>query len=414
MQYTINELKKKIFKGVYDVYEIFQNFFESRFVDLQELPSEEELQIYLTILEFEHHTDETTGEEKWGDISPERINSLRRHYSNQKAVILVWWPHVTITNENNRSIDIQDLYAKVEVTLDGRIPYEYRGFQLNRTTFNELQYSNGYMHSHCQRFSVIPHFSDPCLGTGPINNTIMDLKNGYEETLWMLFCQELSLYVTVESLRGVPYIKMESLSSRTQMYNHQGFTNGCNRLNQIRRVFRSDEEYEELKTMLKEFTLWYLENGHLTLNYVNNEFIQGSSYYDFIVDMSSCFIKFYNDRCHPDVNKTNWFFSLNIVEKAIASDGKFYRTGSTSSPDNNSIVNEGRGILIFKGEQKHLHIERRPHEEEQVSLLLNHDIAMYILHNVLQIINYRYRNEYNRKRGNENTVTPAYQNVCYI
>ena len=43
MQYTINELKHKIFKDVYDVYEIFQNFFDEEHTDLQNIPDDEDI-----------------------------------------------------------------------------------------------------------------------------------------------------------------------------------------------------------------------------------------------------------------------------------------------------------------------------------------------------------------------------------
>ena len=39
---------------------------------------------------------------------------------------------------------------------------------------------------------------------------------GFDETKWMLFCHELSLYVTVESLEGVPYNHLENV----HLYNH--------------------------------------------------------------------------------------------------------------------------------------------------------------------------------------------------
>jgi len=194
MLYTISELRQKLFGPVYDVYEIFKNFYGEEFTDLQEMPSDEELSDMLR---------------QFWDIQPMGTNSyelddedyatLKSRYDNTRAIIMVWWPSVTVSNENDRSILIHDLYARVDITPDGRIPYEMTGFKLNRTTFTDVQFESGYIHSHVPSRCGLPNFQNPCLGRGPIRNTIADLKNNYEEALWMLFCQELSLYVTVES-----------------------------------------------------------------------------------------------------------------------------------------------------------------------------------------------------------------------
>ena len=43
MQYSLNELRQRIFSKVNDVYEVFQNYFGEEFTDLQNIPTDEDL-----------------------------------------------------------------------------------------------------------------------------------------------------------------------------------------------------------------------------------------------------------------------------------------------------------------------------------------------------------------------------------
>ena len=355
---------------VQDVYEIFQNFFGEQFVDLQ-------------------------------------YNSGGGPYA-----IMVWWPTVTVTNDNNRSIVIKDLYAKIVVTSEGRIPYENRGFQLNRTTFSNDQWLSEYSHSHIPRISRfgVPNFANPCLGTGPINNTIVDLKNSYEEAVWMLFCQELSLYVTVESLRGGPYIRMESIGASKDLPGFQKFTT----VETLYYTYTRNIDKDEFDSKLREFILWYLEHGHLKFNYRQEEFRCGLPYYDFMIDISNSFIEWFN--LFGERSRLTKLYNNSILIQAIVSQGKFYKN-ATENPINTASI-EGQHVLTFKGESKTLHIEAPSSDSEQtVTTLLHHDIAMYILGRILRIINYRYCNEHNKLPESGSTqegTSSTYQTVFYL
>ena len=356
---------------VSEVYEIFQNYFSPEFVDLQE----------------------ASGMNHW---------------------IMVWWPLVTVTNDNGRSIVIKDLYARILVTPEGKIPYEFRGFQLNKTTFSYDQWTSGYVHSHVPSLYYRrgkPEFADPCLGTGPINNTIMDLKNNYEEAVWMLFCRELSLYVTVESLRGGPYIKLETVGATKRLSGFERFTE----VDSIPYIhYRNWTSEEALKTFLKEFTLWYLQNGHLKFNYRQERFRCGLPYYDFMIDISNSFIEWYNMFGNRDVLQR--LYEDGTLMSVRVSQGKFYKSAQENRTNHFSV--EGASMFMFKGEQKHLHIESPTSEGEgTVTTILHHEIAMYILGRILQIINYRYCNEHNKLPESGSTqegTSSTYKTVFYL
>ena len=393
---------------MYEVYGIFQNFFGEQFTDLQGIPEETTItDVVYACTDIGEIEPDTPFE-----LSESALNLIKSRFNNTCSVIMVWWPRVTVTNENNRSVQIQDLYAKIEVTIDGRIPYEFCGFKLTRTTFPEIQFVSGYIHSHIPTTTGIPSFQRPCLGTGPINNTIMDLKNNYEETLWMLFCQELALYVTVESLRGGPYIRMENIRYRRNLYGFGGYSK-IESLDQLNHFWRKSTKSHFLAT-LKDFITYYLENGHLSLNYKEGAFVVGMPYFDFMVDISNAFIDFYNKNEALTQEYTNRLFELVILVKALAADGRFFEYNTDTQNHDYSNV-EGEHILTFKGESKTLHIDTGVRSHMEPTILLHHKIAMYILQNILRIINYRYRNEHNRNTGSSTESTAsAYQTVIYI
>ena len=78
-----------------------------------------------------------------------------------------------------------------------------------------------------------PVWGTPCLGQGPINASQKALTNIGNTTTpedlfssYLLFFTDLNNYVKVESLRGVPYIKMEmlsTLSKSTKFYSNYFF-----------------------------------------------------------------------------------------------------------------------------------------------------------------------------------------------
>lgn len=390
MEYTIEGLKEELFHNVYEVYEIFQDFFGEQSTDLQEVPDNDTLEEHLRISGI-----------NITDVSEENFQSLKNRYN---PFILVWWPMVTVTNENDRSIQIQDLYAKVKVTLDGTIPYEYRGFNLTRTTFSEDQYICGYIHSHIPPFCGTPRFASPCLGSGPINGTILELKNNNETAVWMLFCQELSLYVTVESLTGGPYFRMENIGKKKVL---NGFTdyNFCILENsyQLRRDRR-------VKEIIYQFIPYYLQHGHLSLNYKDDRFYEGMPYFNYMIDISNSFIEFINT--HPDISEEDITkIKDRILVSALAANGKFYSLEHAS--DSYDFSNEGRPLLQFKGEMKTLHIERNVESETVNTTLLLHEIAMAILYETLKVINYRFKNGHTRN-STTTTAATAYQEVFYI
>lgn len=395
MIYTINELKQKVFSKVFDTYEIFQNFFGEDFTDIQAIPSDEVFALSLLSINI-NMTDNRY------DLAESQLAEIQEIFSNYDYDILVWWPSVTVTNENDKSINIQDLYAKIKITIEGTIPYENVGFQLTRSTVSLLQFKSGYLHSHLPRcYNSVPVFKNPCLGNGPIRNTIADLKNNYEEVLWMLFCRELSLYVTVESLRGGPYIRLETVGYGSKSLLFTGYENtyfpSLNR-------FYNQYTRQAFFDMLQNFFEFYIKNNHLSFSYTNERYICGMSYYDYIIDVSNSFIAWYNS--HSSTYTVSDLYDNTIILKSFISDGVFYDSGMNDARDIENF--RGSPVLVFKGNTIAFEITESSSENEHISILLNHKIAMYLLTNLLNIINYHYGNEqYTNDTTIETRSTPS-------
>ena len=130
--------------------------------------------------------------------------------------IVIWFPTVTVSNEHNKSVVIYDLFVKIELGTSGRILEE--GFKMMKTTYTKTQWIAGYAHSHLPRIGTTPVWQEPCFGNGPIRNTLRLLSMDYDPDRWGLLMFETEKFVKTESLRGGPYIRLESIGAGTYHY----------------------------------------------------------------------------------------------------------------------------------------------------------------------------------------------------
>ncbi len=355
MQHSVTLPLDHVHQKVYDIYEVFKNFFGEQYVDIQQ--------------------------------------DVRYPY----YIIYVWWPHVTVTNEYNKSVNIQDLYAEIKVDLEGLIPYEFPGFLLNRATYSKEQFLSDYMHSHIKGIpkNDFSYFESPCLGRGPIRSTINTLKTDYDIAEWMLFCQELSMYVTVESISGGPWRRMENIGSYT-------IANGYTDYN-----FSSDFLYPLFfsVSMRKEFIKYYLTNGHLSLSFRNGQFICGMPFYEYIIDLSNAFISYCNKTFHTE-NDIRKLRNSSMLQSLLVSNGKFYVINNNRQDQD---LNQYRNklVLTFKGKKIFTTITDTKSSDNEFfpATIINNNVAMNILKNILKVINFRYKNEHN----NNNRVQDSSQ-----
>ena len=322
--------------------------------------------------------------------------------------IYVWWPKVTVTNEHNKSIVIQDLYAKIVIQSNGLIPFEYCGFKLNRATYSIEQFLSNYLHSHIQEIPKhdFSEFGSPCLGTGPIGRTIQTLKTDFDEAEWMLFCQELSMYVTVESLFGGPWKHLESVGVSRQLTGYNSFSFRSANPGNFLSFFSMDN--------LKAFFRYYLKHGHLVIAYRNSEFVCGMSYYEYIIDVSNAFISFYNNHLKADRRKLELMFRANLLNSVQVRDEKFYSISGDGSNIQNIDRYKNCFVLKFKGKDIFTTITDSSSSETFTTTVISNKVAMFILRNILRTINYKYRNEHNSNTAGQQSSAQTCQRTVYL
>ena len=307
--------------------------------------------------------------------------------------ILVHFPHVRVTNEYDRFVDINHLWAKVKVMYDGTLN---GAFTLNRSEYTLLHFKSGYMHSHVSSIPTgdFTQFQPPCTGSGPINNTISTLNRDYDGDMWNMFCLELSKYVTVESVAGRPYNYLEKLDTNDMEAGIDRFITYLT-LNYYGSGITSDK--------FKEFVRYFINSKKLKFNYVNGSYSIGMSFIEFIVLISNEFIKWYNDQFNKE-KLTAKFADLKrhgILRECIIDNGKIYYDRGRNNV-NNYAQYIGRKVCMFKRREITVDItDITEVGNDNKSIILDIEAALYILTTILKVLNYRYGRNKATHEGNQ-------------
>ena len=320
----------------------------------------------------------------------------------KEIFILVHFPHVRITNEYDRFVDIYHLYAKVTFNWMG-IGKGF--FGLNRSEYNVVQFRDNYMHSHMHEIPKgdFTKFKSPCTGRGPINSTLATLATDYDEGIWQLFCLELDRYVRVESIAGVPYHRLENIGVSSRSSSLNGFA--------MTTLFREYNSFDVLiKDNVKDFIKYVLENQILSFNYINNQYGLAMSWIEYTIAISNAFIDWYNSMYKEGKVDRDYDYLISnyILCEAIIKDGKIYLSNDSNNRRVNLEQYQGKYVCTFKGREITISItgiEEDDESENRVILLSNH-YAEIILGGILKVLNYNYgRKSNNTSEGTEEGVT---------
>jgi hypothetical protein len=319
------------------------------------------------------------GKEDEYNVSDELANWFSRY---MYPTIMVHYPEITITNENDKSHTIYDLYTKIIVE-----PTGYGGhFTINRSTYTQVEYYNHYMHSHAPRFDTnhMSRFSYVCLGNGPIARTISLLNADFDLDLWRLYIVEFDNFLHTESLTGGPYIRLESLN--------QNFLN-LQPITPLLDEAIDDVDFisnESIQKMLLDFQTHILSKKILKFNYVNNCYGINMSMEDFTLAISNEFIKWYNEHkinpetadLYPNLDRLR---ADNFIVPAIKKNTQFY-VGQMSV--SNERYNDGYGLFTFKGRDVYLRILLDNIDGDRNTVyLLKKVVVQWILRNILILVN---------------------------
>lgn len=300
--------------------------------------------------------------------------------------ILVHFPKVRVTNENNKYVDITHLWVKVPITREGK---SSGYFALNRSEYPVSHINADYMHSHVCGINLHDSgsFLSPCLGRGPIRHTINTLALDFDENIWKLFCLELDRYVRVESLLGGPYRRLETIST--------GYKIDRTIINFAPQSYL-DIEYDNEFTEdnMKDFIRTLIQSNKLKFNFVNDSFGLAMPFVECVVITSNLFIEWYNKsfRLGEVAATLDGLLNLGILERAKLSNIRGIDYLNLGVSHNSS--GEGSYICTFKGRTITRHIiDDTEYDSPNISLLLNNYVLNRIIGTILKTLNFRYGRE---------------------
>lgn len=346
------------------VYEIFKSFFGETKVDFQ--VDKDFKDAVETLIAEDENLEDT-------------LNLPLLPLCEFSYIILVHFPKVTITNEKDNNVDIHDLYVKVPLDYTGK---QAKRFEMIVTTFTKVLYESNYTHSHLPSDSLShgkAYFQRPCLGEGPIGDTCSILRNENNENIWRLFCVELARYVTVESIAGVPYYRMEYIG----------------RNNSNKEIILSDTRYtvsSEISFIVKEAIRNLINRKVFTFKYVNNTYSFAANDASLIRLISNEFITIYNKRFNNKELSTN----LNeLIRAKILIKAVFYKGCFTEEDSNrhNSYSPSTDVLFTFKNIPVKMKIIDTDTTIEPI-YILNVKYINVAIRNILEFINYNYGQKY--------------------
>lgn len=317
------------------------------------------------------------------------VNYIKEFIGNRWFIdipIIVHFPHVTIRNEYDRTVEVDNLWAKVPVTWEGK----GKGwFKMNRSEYDVVHMQSDYMHSHVSGIDFGFKFRSVCTGSGPINNTMSSLTVGFDEPIWQLFCLELERYMGTESLSGGPYRRMENIGA-----------NGSNKRDNfpIEQNNHISNEYFT-KELSSKFLDYLFTNNILKFNYRKGSYGLAHTFADTVLTISNAFIDWYNAKYRTTYNipAIEDLRGNGVIKEVIIANGAIYDPNSDASRDYSQYV--GRKVLTFKGHDVNLVINGLANGARNVSTILNLDIIREYVWAILELLNCEYGNSKKAKSG---------------
>lgn len=144
-------------------------------------------------------------EEILESIYPDRWEIKR--YNKDIDICYIYFPEITITNSNNNSHIIYDLFVYFKFN-NQSLKFKEDLFHGFRTTVSENELKTNYVHSHLG--SQDGNF---CMGEGAIKYIVLDLYRQYDVNTFEAFLLNLDNYLRWESIEGNPYRYLEKISS---------------------------------------------------------------------------------------------------------------------------------------------------------------------------------------------------------
>jgi len=128
--------------------------------------------------------------------------------------IVIHFPYSKMTNMNNQTHEIYDIYVRIPIESSGRSIMITRILGL-RQSYSYAEAISNYRFSHLTSRSVSepPVYDSFCLGSGEINQCMAMFNSTQNLATFKHFLFYIESYLAYESIEGVPYEKFEKISS---------------------------------------------------------------------------------------------------------------------------------------------------------------------------------------------------------
>lgn len=282
-----------------------------------------------------------------------------------KFAIILRIPDKTVTNEENKKIQIKDLFVRIPLRTDGKLSEK---FQYMRTTFTREQYEANYIHSHCTRFerSHVQSWHNVCTGHGPntpINDTIARLKaNSFSQLTWECFFWELEKATGSESLAGGPYIRMSYVNTPLEKI-----------------TTLQKPEIKPIIDAAKQcgFLRDYIKANLFKVAFINKKITIAESFASWLITLSEFLTKWEEEHN----------FKLFTIQKGtyIVFNDSIYRKKSINH--RSSYSEAGTPMLKFKGKEYKLTITKEQDNSSNEKTLIKPEVGYVLLSTLLNIVN---------------------------
>lgn len=379
-----------------EIFQIFKDCYGEDKVDIQLNTSLEQCILLLSDMSLSEFTLNSEHFIALSNCTKDEIKNLITKYKKDKdtyikkfvaanyiyVYILVYFPKITVTNEYDESIDIEEVYIRVPIDRYGKL---VSSFEIIRTKYSYEQYESGYMHSHAH--SGISRTSRDwrgmCLGSGPLVTTTHTLKNSYDLDIWRLFCIELDEYLKVESVAGVPYIRMNRVGNNSDLYNYNITSDGYHDIQ-----YRIQGYYSFFKDFLK-FFIRKICNNERYFSFRDSDIHLAISNEQFAIIISKYFIEYCNYNNEETEINIDFIISdfMVKVQRDVSGVLKYYRQTNPRSHTNESLSDIK--ALTFKGQDKYVKIDAKAETSQNKEIyLLNPELVSQVLNYLLKIVNY--------------------------
>lgn len=317
------------------------------------------------------------------------INLTEDDDENYLYNVLIHFPEVEVTNEHDESILLNHLWVKIKLTVNITI---VGTFTINKSEYQLSHFISRYIFSHVMKaeYDNLEEFKVPCLGSGPIRNTIASLQLEYDRPLWQLFCVELDKYIHTESIEGIPYVYLKDATREVNIT----VAFARNRISIANyNAFVAKNYFEG--PLYKEFIKDFIRSKKLKFNFTNGNYGIAMSYVNLVFTISNHFIDWFNRKGKDYTNKA-CLYSDKVLLPVTIKNGLTIDILNSTNPNNinDYIEYEDTPLFDFKSNTIKLHIVDDSRKFSNIHpLILNPLIIDMIITRILTIINYKYNKD---------------------